>query len=308
MSTYPDTWHAPAGMERPPVATEPAPTFAFAQAQRIRILQLKKRGAQASSGLGLQTAAQIWPGAQKKITDLALRGKLTDSMRKEAEWLGFELPPAEARYPSKIKEFGPLPKAVASAEDLAQLIEGAYGPATPDEVFELPPNSPLRLANDNPALDNPVKAAYVYAGGHAWRVEGHAFSKDVSLSARTAANAARRVEAEKKRANLKNIENTVAPLTAQFYGVAPVVKPRYTSPEEANAHEMLRRKNWISDMRKGHAQRVWEIRHVVERQDAATIAHWFTEWQRRRHGKGLVYLLSFVHEKEKELIATKAQP
>jgi hypothetical protein len=140
----------------------------------------------------------------------------------------------------------------------------------------------------------------LWAAGRGWHLAGHPFSKYASLSERTAANAARRVKAEAARAEKATQAAQLPPLTALLYGEAASVAPRYTTPEQANAHELQRRQEWLAHMRSVWARGFREARRRLATQNEATIARWFTEWQRRGYGS-FEYLLDFMWQKMKEV-------
>jgi len=245
------------------------------------------------------TAAQLWPQAQQKLTEQALNGTLSDARRREATWLGFELPTPASR-PTSPARWAPRPLPVTSQQDLLELAAGAIGVATAAQVYELPVPSPLRAAYDNPDRSYSCKNYVIWAAGRGWNMVGHPFSKYASLSERTAANAARRVRLEQERvakAQAAAAKTPLPPLTALFYGEgAPVAGPRYATPEQANIYELRRRQAWLTHMRCTWAQGILEVRRRLAAQPEEVIAAWFTEWQRQGHGC-YAYLLDFMWQK-----------
>ena len=242
----------------------------------------------------------VTPENQAIVTARALAGKLTDAQRKKLKWLGFQVP--EYVVKEATPKWRPMPAPVTDAAELAALVAGAAGPATAAQVYELPPLHPLRRAYDEtPRIQYFVT---IHAAGREWAVSGNAWHRYAGMTDRSRANNPRRARLEAERTEKKRDElnaqlHKAGPLAVTFYGVPEAPKPRYTTAEEAEAHEMRRRQQATDQHRKYRAEQIHRIRRQLDCLPAAELARLYTDWQRRTGGHGPEYLLDALHQHQR---------
>ena len=257
-----------------------------------------------------RNGSPVTPANQAMVTARALAGKLTDAQRAELKWVGFDVPAHVSTY--KPTPWTPRPAPAPEPGDVVRLEAGAAGPATSAQVYELAPFNALRLAYDTTPRTEARNPATIYAAGRRWRVSGNVWERWAGMTDRQAANSGRRARLEAERTEKANQAlvakaEKAGPLTALFYGLPELKTARYTTAEEAQAHEMKRRQAGHDEHRSYRAKSILKIRAKLATYSQAEVARLYTDWQRRTGGHGLEYLLDMFTQYDRAQAKARAQ-